>query len=104
MPCGSANESVIRPRHYDVFVSCGIASQGFVGNTILLTHPSPKKIMEALPPLDEEISQYVSVVSWACRARGCSSYKLLSGNVVVGYQPCISAGRTLWILLTRTAQ
>ena len=35
--------------------------KGFVGNTILLTQPSPKQIMEALPPPDEEMSQYVSV-------------------------------------------
>ena len=33
----------------------------FVGNTILLTQPRPEEIMQKLPPVDAEVSKYLSV-------------------------------------------
>ena len=35
--------------------------KGFVGNTILLTQPRPEEIMQKLPPVDAEVSKYLSV-------------------------------------------
>ena len=35
--------------------------KGFVGNTILLTQPRPQEIMQTLPPVDDEVSNYLSV-------------------------------------------
>ena len=35
--------------------------KGFVGNTILLTQPSPEEVIQKLPPPDSEASKYLSV-------------------------------------------
>ena len=36
--------------------------KGFVGNTILLQQPRPQEIRQMLPPSDEEVSNYLSVI------------------------------------------